>query len=74
MVVLQSFTISELSFSVVAMLGALGGLLLSVWRSKCKTIDIGYGCIHCDREVPAEKPISPRGDVEMGIVPPVTSM
>jgi len=65
---LQEFTISELSFSVMTMSGGVCAILVTVWKSRCKTIDIAYGCIRCDRDVPVEKP-TPREDVEMGIPP-----
>ena len=48
---MEPFTITELSYAVIAMSGALGGLLLAVWKSRCSTIQIGWGCIQCEREV-----------------------
>ena len=63
---MEPYTISELSYSILTISGAISALLLVVWKSRCKTINCGYGCIQCDRivdETPYTSPSTIR-DVE----------
>tara|TARA_R110001599_G_scaffold2438_1_gene13201 strand:+ start:1033 stop:1359 length:327 start_codon:yes stop_codon:yes gene_type:complete len=48
--VLQDFTIDQLAGSIALILGSLGGLLLIIWKSRCKKINCCY-MLQCDREV-----------------------
>lgn len=48
---LETFTISELSFSVMTISGALSGILLMCWKSRCVNINVCWGCLNCEREV-----------------------
>ena len=48
---LENFTLEELMIFTVSILGALGGLLTVIFKSKCKTIDCC--CIKCVRDVDA---------------------
>lgn len=48
---MESFTITELSYAIIAISGAIGGVLMVIWKSRCRTIECGYGCIKCDRDV-----------------------
>tara|TARA_R110001632_G_scaffold202615_3_gene325784 strand:- start:1384 stop:1710 length:327 start_codon:yes stop_codon:yes gene_type:complete len=48
--VLQDFTIDQLAGSIALILGSLGGLLLIIWKSRCKRINCCY-MLQCDREV-----------------------
>jgi hypothetical protein len=48
---MEEFTITELSYATISILGALGGILLIVWKSRCKTLECGWGCVKCDRVV-----------------------
>lgn len=50
MAVLQDFTIDQLAGSIALILGSLGGLLLIIWKSRCKRINCCY-MLQCDREV-----------------------
>ena len=47
---MEPFTITELSYAIIAISGAISGVLMVVWKSRCSKIDCGYGCISCDRE------------------------
>jgi hypothetical protein len=49
--VLQDFTIDQLAGSIALILGSLGGLLLIIWKSRCKKINCCY-LFQCIREVP----------------------
>jgi hypothetical protein len=51
--VLQNFTIDQLAGSIALILGSLGGLLLIIWKSRCKKINCCYIC-RCEREVQDE--------------------
>ena len=48
---MESFTITEMSYASVTILGAIGGILMVIWKSRCSTINCCYGMIRCDREV-----------------------
>lgn len=48
--VLQDFTIDQLAGSIALILGSLGGLLLIIWKSRCKKINFCYIC-RCERDV-----------------------
>jgi hypothetical protein len=52
---MEKFTITELSYAVIAMSGAISGILMVVWKSRCKTINLCYGCAKCDRDVLKEE-------------------
>ena len=45
---LADFTLEELMIFCISVLGALGGLLTVIFKSKCKTIDCC--CIKCIRD------------------------
>ena len=47
---MEPFTITELSYAIIAISGAISGVLMVIWKSRCSKIDCGYGCITCDRE------------------------
>jgi len=48
---METYTITEFSYAVIAMSGALSGVLLVVWKSRCANINILWGCAKCDRDV-----------------------
>lgn len=48
---LADFTLEELMIFSVSIMGALGGLLSILFKSKCKTIDCC--CFKCERDVRA---------------------
>ena len=48
---MEPFTITELSYAIIAISGAISGVLLVVWKSRCSKIECGYGCVKCDRNV-----------------------
>jgi hypothetical protein len=56
---METFTITELSYAFIAMSGGLGALLMIVWKSRCKTVKLCYGCVKCDREVLKEENFRP---------------
>ena len=47
---MEPFTITELSYAIIAISGAISGVLMVVWKSRCSNINCGYGCISCDRD------------------------
>ncbi len=47
---LQEFTIDQLGGSIALILGSLGGLLLIIWKSRCKRINCCY-LLQCERQV-----------------------
>jgi len=63
---LENFTLEELMIFSVSILGALGGLLTVIFKSKCKTIDCC--CIKCVRDVDA---IIKEEQVMKGVLPKV---
>ena len=65
---MESFTITELSYFLITVSGAISGILMVIWKSRCKKIQCGYGCIECDREVINETNKKGKGkelDIEM---------
>jgi hypothetical protein len=56
---MEAFTITELSYAVIAISGAVSGVLLVVWKSRCKTINCCWGGARCDREVLKEETYKP---------------
>jgi len=64
---MEPFTITELSYAIIAISGAISGVLLVVWKSRCSKIECGYGCMKCDRNVLMEGGSTPTSAIEMGI-------
>lgn len=60
---LETYTISELTFSIVALIGAIGGLLVIVFKSRCLTIDCCWGGASCTRIPPPPDLERSRSDV-----------
>lgn len=56
---MEAFTITEFSYAVIAISGAVSGVLLVVWKSRCKTINCCWGGARCDREVLKEEAYKP---------------
>jgi len=56
---METFTITELSYAIIAIAGAISGMLMVVWKSRCTTIECGYGCMKCDRNVLMEEGSTP---------------
>jgi hypothetical protein len=52
---MEKFTITELSYAVIAMSGAISAILMTIWRSRCKTINCCWGGARCDRDVLKEE-------------------
>ena len=50
---MEEYTITELSYAVIAIMGGLSGLLLVIWKSRCKTINLCWGGVDCERQVDA---------------------
>lgn len=63
---MEEFSIEQLSYSVVLILGALGGLLHVVQRSRCSKISC-CGLASCDRLPPELREEGPGTDLETGI-------
>ncbi len=50
---LQDFTIDQLAGSLALVLGSFGGLLMIIWKSRCKKINCCY-LLQCERQVPSD--------------------
>jgi hypothetical protein len=48
---MEQYTITEFSYAVIAMSGALSGVLLVIWKSRCVKLNLMWGCAKCDRSV-----------------------
>lgn len=51
---MDPFTLGELSVAVAAVMGAVTLAIRQCQRSRCATINVCFGCLRCEREVPAE--------------------
>jgi len=59
---LQEFNINELAGATGLMLGALGGLLAVIWKSRCHCkMNLCYIC-QCERKPPPEKEVNSSDD------------
>ena len=57
--ILQQFNINELAGATGLILGALGGLLAVIWKSRCHCkMNLCYIC-QCERKPPPDEPIVP---------------
>ena len=61
---LQDFTLEELMIFLVSLLGAIGGVLTILFKSKCKTINCC--CFKCERDVRA---VIEEEKLELGKIP-----
>ena len=61
---LQDFTLEELMIFLVSLLGAIGGVLTILFKSKCKTISCC--CFKCERDVRA---VIEEEKLELGKIP-----
>jgi len=52
---LDPFTLTEMSITAVAIIGACGSFLLIVEKSRCKTVNICCGLIRCNRKIKDEE-------------------
>ena len=55
---MESYTLSELAYACITISGAISGILLVCWKSRCKTINCYWGGVRCDRLVD-ETPFEP---------------
>ena len=66
--ILQQFNINELAGATGLILGALGGLLAVIWKSRCHCkMNLCYIC-QCERKPPLDNPDEVSSDEE-SIVP-----
>lgn len=62
---LQSFNINELAGATGLMLGALGGLLAVIWKSRCHCkMNLCYLC-QCERKPPPTKEVDSSDEEEI---------
>ena len=47
---MDNYTIGELSIGVVSIIGAIGGCCLILFKSKCLSIKLLWGCIDLERD------------------------
>tara|TARA_R110002124_G_scaffold17446_2_gene72895 strand:- start:4904 stop:5089 length:186 start_codon:yes stop_codon:yes gene_type:complete len=60
---MESFTLTEISITAVAVIGACGSFIAVLEKSRCKNISLCCGMYKCDRILPDET-IDP--DIEEG--------
>lgn len=51
---LDDFSLDQMAGATALIVSSIGGLLLIVFKSKCKTISCCFGLLKCMREVPQE--------------------
>ena len=51
---IQSFSIDQAAGAAALIRGSVGGLLVIVWRSRCKRINCSANLMQCEREVAGE--------------------
>ena len=67
--ILQQFNINELAGATGLILGALGGLLAVIWKSRCHCkMNLCYIC-QCERKPPPDNPNEDSSDEDEPIVP-----
>jgi len=67
--ILQQFNINELAGATGLILGALGGLLAVIWKSRCHCkMNLCYIC-QCERKPPPDTPDEDSSDEDEPIVP-----
>jgi len=49
---MSEFSLTEVSITAVACIGACGSFLAILERSRCSTISLCFGLINCQRKVP----------------------
>ena len=59
---MESYTLTEISITAVAVIGACGSFIAVLEKSRCKKISLCCGCYKCDRVLPPD-----REDIEEGI-------
>ena len=67
--ILQEFNINELAGATGLILGALGGLLAVIWKSRCHCkMNLCYIC-QCERKPPPDEPIESESEDEETLIP-----
>ena len=67
--ILQQFNINELAGATGLILGALGGLLAVIWKSRCHCkMNLCYIC-QCERKPPPDEAIEPESEDEETLIP-----
>tara|TARA_R110000737_G_scaffold188856_1_gene210969 strand:- start:67 stop:264 length:198 start_codon:yes stop_codon:yes gene_type:complete len=49
---MESFTLTEVSITAVAVIGACGSFIAVFHKSRCQNLSLCYGLISCKRRVP----------------------
>jgi len=47
---MDNYTIGELSIGIVSIIGAIGGCCLIMFKSKCLSLRLCWGCINLERD------------------------
>ena len=47
---MDTYTIGELSIGIVSIIGAIGGCCLILFKSKCLSVSLCWGCIDLERD------------------------
>ena len=67
--ILQSFNINELAGATGLILGALGGLLAVIWKSRCHCrMNLCFLC-QCERKPPPDKEVPVDSSDEEAVLP-----
>ena len=66
---MDNYTIGELSIGIVSIIGAIGGCCLIMFKSKCLSLKLCWGCIDLERDkkaiqMEATKDIEVDNDIE----------
>ena len=62
---LDDFSLDQMAGATALIVSSIGGLLLIIFKSKCKTINCCWGLLNCIREVPAND-----SSDEEAVIPP----
>ena len=48
------YSITELAGAVAVVLGAVAGVMMAMFKSRCTEVSCGWGCWKCTRTLPAD--------------------
>jgi hypothetical protein len=65
---MEKFTITEMSYAIIAICGAISGVLMVVWKSRCRKIDCCWGGARCDREPLHDETVYRRTDFSPNVI------
>ena len=57
--VMDSYSLTDISITAVAVIGALTSCIVVLEKSRCTTINICCGALRCKRKVPTSQEVEP---------------